>query len=919
VGPDVDAIEQIARALADRETVDWESALSDASGDDRTLIGRIRRIDALTSSFRSVSADRPSLRPGDGWGALRIDERIGEGSFGEVYRAWDARLHREVALKLLREDEPGNSRRDGTSSLVEEGRLLARVRHSNVVTVFGADQVNGRTGIWMEFVPGQTLEQELRVRGPFQPSDVAAVGRDVCRALEAVHRAGMLHRDIKAQNVIRDPDGRVVLMDFGTGREPAATGDDGAKTAGTPLYIAPELFEGATGSVASEIYSVGVLLHHLATGAYPVEGRTLADVRAAHREGRSTSVHHARPDLPRDLALTIDRALSRDPSARFDSAADMAAALDRVVASRGWRHFAAWALGTIAVAVLVAVIWPRSPSALLAQPPVQRFRLPVDGNGVGDIALSADGTRLAYIRHIDHGDELVVRSLGEFVGSTIYAGRVLSSPFFSPNGRWIGFSEGQSQLGINGVQKISIDGGPVTRLAAVGAGGGARWRRDGSIVLASRNRLWTIPETGGTPLLLNVALAAGQSLIQPDVLDDGTLLVTDRRQGLPDRLALVSVRGELIPLEDNATNGRYSPNGYLLFVRDRAIVARPFDANRHEATGPAVRVGDSGFASEFEISATGTLVYRTIPPPGQSGLGAVWATRGTITTTPLPIPIDDYRPFAWRLSPDDAHVFVALPHPRDVAVTGKLHSTVWTGDASTGVLSQLTFDDSIPVAWSADGQSVTIKMAENSLRQAPLDRSTEGSLLVPPQQVPLGNRGTSSPNGSSLVLQSGGNDGSIDLWSVVIPREGHTGPPAIAPFANSPFNEFSPAFSPDGRWVAYQSDDTGRNEIYIRPYPGPGPQIQISEDGGSNPRWRGGEIFYGHPDQGGKPMIMAAAVDTAGPPRVVTTSVALRFVEFAAFDVTSDGRRFLLLSGKQLRPTQLDLVLNWPSLVSSSR
>ena len=916
---DTRALETLASAIADRSAVDWDAVLVEASGGDAVLIDRLRRIDSVASSYRSRSpVDEPeSLRPGDRWGPLEIEAKIGEGSYGEVYRACDTRLDRVVALKLLR-DAPA----DISDVVVQEGRLLARVRHANVVTVFGADHANGRTGLWMELIEGETLEERLSTHGPFSTTDIATIGRDVCRALSAVHAAGLLHRDIKAQNVIRETTGRVVLTDFGTGRDRVAAADhERPRTAGTPLYFAPELFEGSSCSVATEIYSVGVLLYHLATGGFPVQGATISDIRAAHRRARSTPIALARRDLPSRLSRIITRALAPVASERYESAAALGDALDATLNAE-WRRrarvFTQAGLLASVVAALGWSMWPSPPS-----PPVQRFTESVSEEGIGRIAVSRDGGQFAYVTRVGDTDALVVRPQGEIAGSTVHTAKAIGQPFFSPDGTWIGFASGSSQIGLDRLVKIPVAGGTPIELCAIAGSAGARWRDDGSIVYASGGDLWMVSDAGGQPSRINLTRAEGESLADPDVLDDGAIVATQWRRGLPDRLVLVSKTGKVSVLEENAANGRYSPAGYLLFVRDhRAIMARRFDARRHRFIDAPVRIADAGFAGVFETSASGTLVYRTAPRDAHSGYAAGWASRGSTTVSQLAFPVDSYRPFAWRLSPDGTRVFLALPNPRHLADTNKHHSTVWIGDVRTGVLSQLTFDDTIPVAWSADSRSVTIKTPDGSLVRRSLDRTMPDQLLVDGKAGSFGNRGAWSPDGVSLVLQGDGQQNRIDLVSVLFSARDALGttPPTVTNFAGSRFSEFSPVFSPDGRWVAYRSDDTGRSEIYIRPFPGPGASVQISADGGSDPRWQGSEIFYERSDGNGTPMIMAATVELPSTamdaPRVVATRTALQSVHFERFDVSPDGRRFLLLYGKRLRPTQLSLTLNWPSLLA---
>jgi serine/threonine protein kinase len=259
------------------------------------------------------------------WSHLRLVERIGRGAFGEVYRAWDTRLDREVALKLLPGDRSSGNR--AASSIIHEGRLLAKVRHPNVVTIYGAEQIGDQIGLWMEFVRGHTLEQILDHRKVVSATEAVDIGLELCRAVSAVHGAGLLHRDIKTRSVMQAEDRRIVLMDFGTGREL----DDGALSdlAGTPLYLAPEVLHGQQATVRSDIYSLGVLLYHLVTGSYPVQARTVREVRRAHERGERTAVQTARSDVPSKLARVIERAIVARPEQRYESAdalcADLAA------------------------------------------------------------------------------------------------------------------------------------------------------------------------------------------------------------------------------------------------------------------------------------------------------------------------------------------------------------------------------------------------------------------------------------------------------------------------------------------------------------------------------------------------------------------------------------------------------------------
>ena len=317
-------IDDLADAILDASPIDWAAAESSSDGTARLLVRQLRVLAAVADLHRSdpprpstlsqippfrvepTLADAPAM-----WSHLRLVERIGRGAFGEVYRAWDTRLDREVALKLLPADRsPGNP---VASSIIHEGRLLAKVRHPNVVTIYGAEQIGDQIGLWMEFVRGHTLEQILDQRKVVSATEAVDIGLELCRAVSAVHGAGLLHRDIKGHNVMRAEDGRIMLMDFGTGRE--LHDDASSDLAGTPLYLAPEVLQRQQATVRSDIYSLGVLLYHLVTGSYPVQARTVREIRRAQELGERTAIQTARSDVPSKLASVIERAIEPVPSA----------------------------------------------------------------------------------------------------------------------------------------------------------------------------------------------------------------------------------------------------------------------------------------------------------------------------------------------------------------------------------------------------------------------------------------------------------------------------------------------------------------------------------------------------------------------------------------------------------------------------
>jgi eukaryotic-like serine/threonine-protein kinase len=421
------AMVTLAESIADGQPIDWDTIEARASAGDDTIVRQLRVISTLAELHRSVStvtipppdttrSRQASAAPAIGsWGHLTLIERLGGGSSGDVYRAWDRHLERDVALKLLRFND---SIADlDTSRITYEGRLLARVRHPNVVTVYGVASHDNRVGLWMELVSGVTLEQRIRTSGPLGAHEAAMVGIDLCRALAAVHAAGLIHRDVKGQNVMREGGGRIVLMDLGTGREVGALSDAVAPDlAGTPLYLAPELFTGARAGERTDLYSLGVLLYHLVTGAFPIRATSIQELHEGHRAGRLIRLRDARPDLPSPFVRVVERAIANDGRVRYATAgefeADLADALahftapgetttvsgrqgrNRLTIDRSWWRFAALAVA-VALVVVVALRWStlRRPSGAMPDGPIRSIAVLPLTNLSGDPAQEyfADG------------------------------------------------------------------------------------------------------------------------------------------------------------------------------------------------------------------------------------------------------------------------------------------------------------------------------------------------------------------------------------------------------------------------------------------------------------------------------------------------------------------------------------------------
>lgn len=360
----------LAEAVADGEAIDWRSLERSASGtQEQDALAALRHVSVVSGLFATLartsgSSTQPLTRldSGTDWGGLRILDHLGHGRYGDVYRAWDPALDRHVALKLI----GGDDRAGAETKVVEEGRLMARVRHPNVVTIYGAQRIGDVAGLSMELVEGRTLEAELAERGPFPAEEIENVGRQLSEALAAVHGAGLVHRDVKASNALRDANGRVVLGDFGTGRELNADEAGGDGLVGTPAYLAPEIFARQAATPQSDVYSLGVLLFHLATGEYPHAARSLGGLREAHSRGRARSLGELRPDLPARLVGLIDRALDPDPAQRFQSGSELAGALTPRPHERRprWPMVASALVAAAALALALWFGWPAGPAPM---------------------------------------------------------------------------------------------------------------------------------------------------------------------------------------------------------------------------------------------------------------------------------------------------------------------------------------------------------------------------------------------------------------------------------------------------------------------------------------------------------------------------------------------------------------------------
>lgn len=685
----------IVSAILDGEGVDWSSV---ADSDSSSFRDELRIIADVAGIHRSLAStpgfdEAPPFPPQLPWqaGTLTITESLGKGAFGEVFRAWDTQLHRDVALKLLFRDR---GRDDEAERFLEEGRLLAKVRHPNVITVYGAERLEGRVALVTEFIDGRTLGAVVRTDGPLPVDQLQAIGVALCRALAAVNAAGLLHRDIKPQNVMRDADGRVVLMDFGAGHRADAAAH---ALAGTPLFLAPEVLDGAPATIRSDVYSLGVLLHYLATGGYPVTGSSLGEIRENHRGGRRTLLRSGRPALPRRIADAIDRATDPDPRRRYASAEAFEAALARSVHLPVRRRALTWGAGAIAATLVAAAV--ANQREWISLPGIIRAGGDFAGGtsrGAGDIGsttvrhLPLTGSAFVgrpsrdgrWIPYSDAGGNLWTWEIGTQQARPVTASEpnqsVTWGSLMSPDGQRIAYS----WEGAPGVQLRVIDADgthPATIWPLPGAGGNTAgivpldWSRDGEQILHLLER-----QDGSSDL----------ALIRSDGSDYRVL--ASFRTGAP-RQGSLSPDGRLVvfdlPASDRATDRD------LMVVRaDGSSPVRPLLTGATNDLHPSWTPDGNGIF--FVSNRSGQMSGWLLPMAGEQiagdptfvarNLGRIW-----------PLGLTDTGAYFYQLQVGGAEVYTVT-----VDLTGA------TRPGSPAPVSESEALDHLGAAWSPDGRSL---------------------------------------------------------------------------------------------------------------------------------------------------------------------------------------------------------------------
>jgi len=877
-----------------------------------------------------------ALETGKRIGAYEIQDLLGAGGMGEVYRARDTRLDRTVAIKILQGHLALDD--DIRQRFEREAKVVSSLNHPNICTLFDVGHQDGMDYLVMEFLDGESMADRL-ARGPMPLPELLKTAVEIADALDRAHRQGLVHRDLKPGNIMLTKSG-AKLLDFGLARITPPTrsmSDLSSPTMSRPItaegtivgtfqYMAPELLEGGEADARSDIFSFGAVLYEMATGRRPFEGRSQASLIAAILKESPRPISTLMPLSPPALDRAVSRCLEKDPNDRWQTARDLlldlkwvAEAGSRagipvpVAARRKSRERLAWTLagaGGIATALLafVAISWAPKP------PPEIRFFIPTSAEiiGMGTPKVSPDGRCIAYNAADSSGVmRLWIRPMGSLTAQPLSGTENAQRPFWSPDSRYLGFmAEGK-------LKKIAVAGGPPQTICDSGSMGDGSWSKDGMILFDSTasDSLRRVPAAGGqsAPATYVDRTRGETGNAWPQFLPDGRhflfLGLTARPESTALKVGDLTSRATRILAIGNFSRMDFVP-GYILYVKDRALLAQPFDTGALKFTGEPfpvvddVAVGGGGAANaEFSASRNGVLVFRGGAGIAQSRFTWVDRAGHDVQTA------GEMGPYgSFQLAPDGKRI--AFDNAGNSS-----NQDIWILEAGRDVTTRFTFsptDEYWPV-WSPDGS----RIAYASNPSGRFDVFVKGATGAQPEslmataQVSLGPSDWSS-DGRTIACVALGGPTSWDIW--VLPTTGERPHPLIA----TPFREWEPRFSPDGRWIAYSSNESGRREIYVQPYPGLGGKWQVSNAGGRDPEWRrdGKELFF--VSLNGTMM----AVDVVAGSSLELGSPKALFSGFVAdpnqtghnYSVSTDGQRFLVK--KQVRAGALPsttVFMNWTS------
>ena len=938
------ASEVFHRAIALPEA-DRLTFIARECGEDTALQAEVESLVHADRDGTSIG-HRPALSAGTRLGAYEIVGFIAAGGMGEVYRARDTRLKRDVALKILPESFASDP--DRLARFQREAEVLASLNHPSIAAIYGVEESNGTRALVMEFVEGETLADRV-ARGPIPVEEALPIAKQIAEALEAAHEHGVIHRDLKPANIKVTPDRAVKVLDFGLAKlahlETVAHAADITASPtitspamvtgvgmilGTASYMSPEQARGREADKRSDIWAFGCVLYEMLSGKRAFGGEDVSDALAF--------IITTEPDwaalptnTPPALRRLLRRCLEKDPKERLHDVADARIEIKDAGALRvdgraasvavqraGWRRALPWtvAVGALAVGAVLA-LWAASRRPPAPPAPVRvSAELGADVSLVTDqgaaAVLSPDGAVLAFVAQKSGGSpQLYIRRLEQLEATPLSGTDDARNPFFSPDGQWIAFFAGGK------LKKISVTGGAAVTLCDAPNSRGGTWADDDTIAFAPDSvagvSLLRVSSAGGKPERLTTLDQDEPGQQWPQVLPGGkAVLYTSQRvtrsadnedivvQPLPNGLRKVVV-------QRSGYYGRYLPSGHLVYVHEGTLFAAPFDLDRLELTGQPVPVlegvtvssflAGSARGAQFAVAGNGTLVYVSAQRVSHDAPISWMDRQGT--TMPL------------RATPANWANLVFAPDGRRLALDlfdGK-QSDVWVYDWARDMLSHLTFDptDDVKPVWTPDGRRIVFasrradKATVNLYWQradgtGDVQRLTESKN----QQDPA----SWHPGGKFLAFWELNPQTGTDL--MILPMEGDEvsgwTPGKATVFLNTPFNEREPMFSPDGRWIPYRSDESGRDEIYVRPFPGPGGKWQISTGGGTNPTWSRTrhELFYGTTDQ----RIMVAPYTVEGDsfraekPRLWSEGRYLarpfRITSFRSFDLHPDGERFAL-------------------------